>query len=49
MNWFKLIKGYYPKFWDKKMVGDAVVMGKITEEQYKEIVGEDYVAPIEEA
>ena len=42
MDWFKLIKGYYPKYWDKKMVGDAVIYKKITEAQYKEITGEDY-------
>lgn len=45
MNWFKNIKSFYPKYWTKEMVGDAVIMGKLTEAEYKEIVGEDYVAP----
>ena len=48
MDWFKLIKGYYPKYWTKSMVGDAVYMGKLTEEEYKTIVGEDYVPREEE-
>lgn len=42
MNWFNMIKGFYPLFWNKKMVADAVVCGKITETQYEEIVGELY-------
>jgi len=45
MDWFTSIKKFYPKYWDKKMVGDAVVAKKITEEQYFEIVGEEYVSP----
>ncbi|MED4455889.1 XkdX family protein [Metabacillus fastidiosus] len=42
MDWFACIKRYYPKYWTKSMVGDAVVCGKITEEQYEEIIGEAY-------
>lgn len=42
MDWFKLIKGFYPKYWNESMVADAVVAGKITPEQYKEITGKDY-------
>lgn len=42
MDWFAKIKGFYPKYWTKEMVASAVVAGKITEEQYKEIVGEEY-------
>ncbi len=44
MDWFASIKKFYPKYWSKSMVGDAVVAGKITEAQYEEIVGEPYVA-----
>ena len=33
---------YENGFWTKKMVGNAVVKGKITAEQYKKITGEDY-------
>lgn len=42
MDWFKNIKSFYPKYWDKSMVGVAVVAGKITKEQYKEITGDEY-------
>jgi uncharacterized XkdX family phage protein len=42
MNWFDMIKRWYPKYWTKEMVGDAVKAEKITMEQYKEIVGEPY-------
>lgn len=42
MNWFMLIKRFYPKYWTKEMVADAVRVGKITEAQYEEIVGEEY-------
>lgn len=44
MDWFATIKRFYPKYWTKAMVGDGVVAGKITPEQYKEITGDDYVA-----
>ena len=50
MNWYATIKRYYdrkPQLWTKSMVGDAVVAGKITDEQYKEITGDDYVANAE--
>lgn len=40
---FEKIKFYYDKgFWTKKMVGDAVKMGKVTAEEYKIITNEDY-------
>lgn len=40
---YEKIKMYYDKgFWSKKMVADAVVMKKITEEEYKQITGEYY-------
>ena len=39
----KKIKYYYDYgFWNKAMVRNAVVKGKITEEEFKEITGEDY-------
>jgi len=41
---FEKIKLYYDAgYWTKDMVKKAVVKGKITAEQYKEITGEDYV------
>lgn len=40
---FEKIKKYYEDgFWTKKMVKNAVVKGKITAEEYEEIVGEPY-------
>lgn len=38
-------KNYDRKLWNKSMVAIAVVKGVITDAQYKEITGEDYVAP----
>ena len=43
--WFSRIKRFYDAgFWNKEMVGQAVVVGKITETQYHEITGETYTA-----
>ncbi|MFC4403334.1 XkdX family protein [Gracilibacillus xinjiangensis] len=42
MDWFKMIKGFYPKFWTKDMVADAVVCEKITKDEYAQITGEPY-------
>lgn len=42
---FDSIKSWYdttPKLWTKDMVGEAVECNKITADQYKEIIGEDY-------
>lgn len=48
MNWYATIKRYYDRgYWTKEMVGDGVKAEKITEEQYKEITGDDYVTPAE--
>jgi len=45
MTWFNRIKGFYEKgLWPIEWVADAVVVGKITAEQYKEITGEPYTA-----
>ena len=38
-------KNFDKKLWNKQMVAIAVVKNVITAEQYKEITGEDYVAP----
>lgn len=41
--WFKRIQGYYnDNLWTKEQVKMAVVKGKITEDEYKVITGEDY-------
>jgi uncharacterized XkdX family phage protein len=40
---FTKIKKYYDSgFWTKEMVRNAVVKGKITKEEYKEIIGEEF-------
>lgn len=43
MTWFPKVKDYYDKgLWTIEMVRNAVVKGKITEAEFKEITGEDY-------
>ena len=43
---YEMVKlNYDKKLWNKKMVAIAVVKGVITDAQYKEITGDDYVAP----
>lgn len=37
------IKKWYPLLWTQEMVRDAVEMGIITADDYKEITGEEYV------
>lgn len=44
---FATVKKYYPKYWNITMVKNAVVKGWITEDEFKEITGEDYTAPEE--
>ena len=45
MSKFELVKTYYNKgLWNITRVKNAVVKNWITEEQFKEITGEDYVA-----
>lgn len=40
---FYKVKGYYDNgLWNKAMVRDAVIKGWITEEEYKQITGEEY-------
>lgn len=42
---FEKIKTYYEKgLWTKKMVHDAVIKGKITEEEYRLITNEEFEA-----
>lgn len=39
--WFEKVKRYYNAgIWNKEMVGNAVIKGKITPLQYEKIVGE---------
>lgn len=41
MSVYEMAKKYYPKLWDKARLQKLVKAGKLTEEQYREIVGED--------
>lgn len=38
----KIKKWYESGMWTKKMVRNAVIKGKITEDEYTEITGEEY-------
>ena len=40
---FTTVKKYYPKYWNLTMVKNAVVKRWITEEEFTEITGENYV------
>ena len=42
MSFEIIAQNYHRKLWSKTMVGMAVQKGVITQEQYKEITGEDY-------
>lgn len=45
MDWYSMIKRWHGMgIWTKSMVGDAVIAKKITEEEYEEITGDNYVA-----
>lgn len=45
INWLEKLTDYYSKgYWTKSMIGDAVKKGKISEEEFKQITGEDYIA-----
>ncbi|EGT5422296.1 XkdX family protein [Clostridioides difficile] len=42
--WYKIIKKYYDdNLWSKEQVKTAVIKNKITENEYKNIIGEDYI------
>lgn len=42
MDYETIKKWYDSGLWSKTRVRNAVIKGKITQEQYKEITGEDY-------
>lgn len=43
LDFEKLLDYYKQGYWTKSMIGDAVKKGKISEEEYKKIIGEDYI------
>lgn len=40
----EMCEKYYPKLWSKERLQALVKAGRLSEEDYKEITGEDYVA-----
>ena len=42
VNVYEMAKKYYPDPWNKEMLKRLVRKGALTEEQYEEIVGEEY-------
>lgn len=42
MNAYELAKKYYPALWNIYRLKKLVAVGKLTEEQFKEITGEAY-------
>ncbi len=41
MTVFEMAKKYYPRLWDINRINALYEAGKLTKEQYAEIVGED--------
>ncbi len=41
MNVYELAKKYYPALWPKERIEALVRAGKLTEEEAKEVTGED--------
>lgn len=46
LNYDRIKRYYDDGLWAKEQVAMAVVKNKITEEEYKQITGEDYISPI---
>ena len=40
MSVYEMVKKYYPKLWDKTRLQKLVEAGKLTEAEFREIVGE---------
>lgn len=41
MSVFEMAKNYYPRLWSKERIESLVKAGKLTEEEAKEITGEE--------
>ena len=41
MSVYELAQQYYPRLWDKSRLEALVEAGRLTEEEYREIVGEE--------
>ena len=42
MSAYEMAKKYYPVMWDINRLRKLVALGKLTEEEFEEITGEDY-------
>lgn len=42
MSAYEMAKKYYPALWDINRLRKLVSLGKLTEEEFKAITGEDY-------
>lgn len=42
MNIYEMARKYYPSLWKIDRIRKLVEAGKLTEEQYREITGEEY-------
>ena len=40
MRVYEMAKAYYPRLWDKSRLEALVAAGRLTEEEYQEIIGE---------
>lgn len=54
MDYFKIVKRYYEyikmdgnRMYSKEQVSRFVVLGKLTKDDYREIVGEEFDKPVE--
>lgn len=43
MTPYEMAQRYYPRLWDKSRLEALVEAGRLTEEEYREIVGEENV------
>ena len=41
MTVFEMAKKYYPRLWDEKRIKTLYESGKLTKEEYTELVGDD--------
>lgn len=41
MSAYELAKQYYPRLWDKDRIDALLLAGKITEEEYNDIISEE--------
>jgi hypothetical protein len=39
-RWYKLAKEYYPEKWNREMIDHLLEIGRLTKEEYDDIIGE---------